>query len=596
MAEHRMRIHFVLRSLYRNLWLVVFVGLLLTSLLFLQVRKGAINDFRSRFEAGSAARGTRIIHEMNEVLSVMQALSQFVLRADKMDGNEFRALATPFLLAGSDLKGVGWVPVTNKIRPGFSGSNTAPEGRVSRRASYRGSMRGPPEKAPLQDERYRISYAEPVGLKGEMEGVDLGAEPSFRSILERARDTGQVAACTWVAAKKGNGRPELLIVLPAYEKGRAPATERERRAALKGFLVGLLHLDAVMAYVFSTVQPDGLTVEFLDLSAGKQGATLYSRSASAGGVTSPWVGALLPSQPPFLFRAAFGGREWGIRVIPSREYVERYFSVSHWLILPIGFTLTFLLALYRRSFMSQWKRMERTVEERTAELRAHEQRLEDLVKERTESLSRKTALLEAITETSWDGILVTDSRGKRILGNQRLSTLWKAADSTALREEDEWAGFAASRVKNPHWFQEKALPLLSFPHESLRDEVELLDGTVLEMYSSAIFGREETQYGRIWIFHDMTERKRAEETLGESENMFRDLAEKSVLGISLVQDGCFKYVNAQFAAVHGWTVEEMTGKPAELEYIHPEDLPHVSEAFGSNPSGGHGAMEFRNSR
>ena len=99
--------------------------------------------------------------------------------------------------------------------------------------------------------------------------------------------------------------------------------------------------------------------------------------------------------------------------------------------------------------------------------------------------------------------------------------------------------------------------------------------------------------GLVMAMVDITERKRAEEALRESENMFRDLAEKSVLGISLVQDGRFKYVNAQLAAIHGQTAEEMTEMPAGLGYVHPEDLPHVCEVRASNPGGGHRPMEFR---
>ena len=165
MAENRMRTLSILRSLYRNPWLVVFAGLLLTSLLFLEIRKADVNDFRSRFAASSAARGTRIIHEMNEVLSVMQALSQFVLTADKMDGREFRALATPFLLARGDLKALGWVPATNGIRPGSPGRRLPREkwcpGARAMEGRCAALLKGLPPRRTLQNLSRRAS-----GLEG----------------------------------------------------------------------------------------------------------------------------------------------------------------------------------------------------------------------------------------------------------------------------------------------------------------------------------------------------------------------------------------------------------------------------------------------
>ena len=51
-----------------------------------------------------------------------------------------------------------------------------------------------------------------------------------------------------------------------------------------------------------------------------------------------------------------------------------------------------------------------------------------------------------------------------------------------------------------------------------------------------------------------------EEALYESEDIFRDLAEKSLAGIYIIQDGVFKYSNPAFADIFDYNVEEMIEK------------------------------------
>jgi diguanylate cyclase (GGDEF)-like protein/PAS domain S-box-containing protein len=76
---------------------------------------------------------------------------------------------------------------------------------------------------------------------------------------------------------------------------------------------------------------------------------------------------------------------------------------------------------------------------------------------------------------------------------------------------------------------------------------------------------------------DITERKRMEEALRESENKFRDLAEKSLVGIYLVQDGVFKYINARVAEISGYAVEELIDKNGPKYLTFPKDWPMVEE-------------------
>ncbi|MBK7317349.1 PAS domain S-box protein [Candidatus Villigracilis affinis] len=76
--------------------------------------------------------------------------------------------------------------------------------------------------------------------------------------------------------------------------------------------------------------------------------------------------------------------------------------------------------------------------------------------------------------------------------------------------------------------------------------------------------------------HDITERKRAEDVLHESENRFRILSETAFVGIYIIQDGCLSYVNSTLATIFGYTPEELTGADPRL-VIHPEDHAMVLE-------------------
>ncbi len=82
-----------------------------------------------------------------------------------------------------------------------------------------------------------------------------------------------------------------------------------------------------------------------------------------------------------------------------------------------------------------------------------------------------------------------------------------------------------------------------------------------------------------------TERKHTQEALLESENKFRSLAEKSLVGIYLFRDGVFKYVNPKLAEIFGYTVEELIDKKGPQDLALPEDWLIVEENIRRRISG-----------
>jgi len=75
---------------------------------------------------------------------------------------------------------------------------------------------------------------------------------------------------------------------------------------------------------------------------------------------------------------------------------------------------------------------------------------------------------------------------------------------------------------------------------------------------------------------DITQRKQMEESLCESENKFRVLTEKAVVGVYLAQKGVLQYINPKFAEIVGYEMDELIMRKPK-DFITPEDQPRARE-------------------
>jgi two-component system sensor histidine kinase/response regulator len=94
----------------------------------------------------------------------------------------------------------------------------------------------------------------------------------------------------------------------------------------------------------------------------------------------------------------------------------------------------------------------------------------------------------------------------------------------------------------------------------------------------SLFKEDGSYIGVEGIVYDITEDKRAEEVLRESEEKFRNMVERANDGIVIIQDNIVKYLNQRMAEISGESIEDIIGKPF-TDYIYPDELPKVAERY-----------------
>jgi len=216
----------------------------------------------------------------------------------------------------------------------------------------------------------------------------------------------------------------------------------------------------------------------------------------------------------------------------------------------------------------------------------------------TERLASREALQEseeryrAVVEQSAESIWLFDPATKRVLESNPEFQEMLGYTAEELREMTNY-DFVAHAPKDIDAAVERVVQQRRgfFGERKYRRK----DGTTLDVEVSGTVIPYKGKEVVCGVARDLTERKKAEEALRESERHFRALTQNSSDVVTLLTStGTIRYQSPSIERILGYLPEETIGDDA-FGYVHPDDLPRVEMAFakGLKDPGRRPLVEYR---
>jgi PAS domain S-box-containing protein len=206
----------------------------------------------------------------------------------------------------------------------------------------------------------------------------------------------------------------------------------------------------------------------------------------------------------------------------------------------------------------------------------------------TEEL-QKTTISKQTLQTMLDSMpygIVLIGMDKKILNANHA-----ALEMMGYESEEQIAGLMCNKVLCPA--EGGKCPIIDLKQKVDRSEKVLITKDVrrIPILKSVVGVKLGNMEVLLEAFIDISQSKRAEEALRQSEEKHRLLIENIQDGVFIIQDGVLQFVNEALARMMGYTVEEVTGRDFR-EFITPEDVEMVTDRYQRKQAGENTEREY----
>jgi signal transduction histidine kinase len=300
---------------------VLLIALLLTLIASSYVRKNVESEARTRFEETTQATKAAIYRRVNAYLAAMFGARGLLRVSNSIDREEWEGYVRSIepglqrnrLRKAQSLEGLQSLGFATYIRPGEREA-------YSREAGQEGLRDLWPEPDGERSAYFPLKFVGPsYEANQKMINYDPYSDPTHRSVMDRARDTGEPKATMmdYVLTNAPSHseadlvlRKGFVVYLPIYQEGESRDTVAERRRTLRGFVVGTFKADELFAHTFGRTFHPAIDFEVYDGKDASSSSLLYDNNGVRSGGEKGDAPLFSEERQVRVIGTRSGSREW----------------------------------------------------------------------------------------------------------------------------------------------------------------------------------------------------------------------------------------------------------------------------------------------
>ena len=335
-----------------QLKLVFLLGLTLSALFSVITYDWEQRAITNNFRLVASTYKAAILHEVGLHLEMVDSTGSLMDAAPNVTQDGFTNFVERHFQYHIDIDSVYWLPrVTADQRREYENThqrlNREPFRIVER------DKDGKFRPADRRREYFPATYIEPAYLHRVIFGLDFAADPAFGSVMEQAREIGNMTAAPTRLA--GPGQPVQTIFRPVYSADKPDDTIAEREKNLIGFIAVSLRMDNLIVDAISGMSNELVNIELLDdLGPDNIRTMVFRHSAS-----SPESGRTIKSLYDYIEDMNYynlrseavlpmQNHVWHLVFTPTSKFLMEQSAWRHVAVFVAGLLITLFIALYSR--------------------------------------------------------------------------------------------------------------------------------------------------------------------------------------------------------------------------------------------------------